>query len=91
MKIKHWQGYGTVTAKKIGTGPFYDNRYLRIQVSGDHEYGLYRDDKYDIFKWLVKRFDKKAKDWTDIVDMQITNVPGQKEETVLYHIILKGE
>ncbi len=54
MKIKHWQGYGTVTAQKIkDTGCT-----LHIRVSGNHEWGLRRDDEYDLFNWLVRKFDK---------------------------------
>lgn len=58
MKIKHWQGYGCVTAKKIAMTKFNDKTTLHIQVIGNHECGLHRDDEYDLFHWLVKRFDK---------------------------------
>ncbi len=61
MRIKHWQGYGTVDAKKI-TG---DGTTLHIKVSGNHEWGLRRDDLYDLFNWLVKRFDKAETDFQD--------------------------
>lgn len=54
MKIKHWQGYGVVEAKKIAD----DSCTLHVAVSGDHECGLERDDMYDLFNWLVKKFDK---------------------------------
>ena len=59
MKIKHWQGYGTVEAKKIK-----DNSCtLHIRVSGNHEWGIERNDDYDLFNWLVKRFDKSQDDY----------------------------
>ena len=69
MKIKHYQGYGTVQAKKINkTG-----NCLKVTVWGNHEYGLIRDDKYDVFNWLVKRFDKVHKDCRDISSMAISS------------------
>lgn len=52
MKIKHWQGYGTVEAVKVKD--FTCD--LHIKVTGNHEYGLERNDTYDVFRWLVKRF-----------------------------------
>ena len=58
MKIKHWQGYGIVNAVKVKRKDFT----LCVKVSGNHEWGLRRDDLYDLFNWLVKRFDK---DWAD--------------------------
>lgn len=67
MKIKHWQGYGCVNAKKISK----DKNTLVVEVSGTHEYGLSRDDKYDVFNWLVKRFDKSRKDYMEIQDIDI--------------------
>ena len=60
MKIKHWQGYGVIEAKRIR-----DKRYdLCVVVSGNHEWGLRRDDDYDVFRWLVQRFDKQWKEKT---------------------------
>lgn len=55
MTLKHWQGYGTVTATKVAADK---GELLHIKVTGEHEWGLARDDEYDVFKWLVKRFDK---------------------------------
>ena len=60
MKIKHWQGYGTVEARKMQN----KSCTLHIRVSGNHEWGLRRDDMYDLFGWLIKRFDKSLKDKT---------------------------
>ena len=60
MKIKHWQGYGTVNAVKIKDKNFT----LSVKVSGNHEWGLRRDDIYDLFGWLVKKFDPAWKDKT---------------------------
>ena len=61
MKIKHWQGYGTVDAKKLPA----NGASLRIKVSGNHEWGLRRDDEYDLYCWLVKRFDKSIPDYAE--------------------------
>ncbi len=58
MKIKHWQGYGTVDAKKISRTVENGMVTLIVKVTGDHEWGLVRDDEYDLINWLVKRFDK---------------------------------
>jgi hypothetical protein len=61
MKIKHWQGYGSVTATKVK-----DNTCkLHIRVVGNHEWGIYRNDLYDLYNWLVKKFDKSIKDSTE--------------------------
>ena len=46
MKIKHWQGYGTVTAKKISLEKQENgHRIIRILVSGNHECGIECNDK----------------------------------------------
>ena len=68
MKIKHWQGYGSVTAKKVSktTGKNeYDRKYTKlvVEVKGMHEWGLEMKDPYGVFHWLVKRFDKTAVDY----------------------------
>ena len=54
MKIKHWQGYGNVSAQRIKDS----DCTLHVKVTGNHEWGLVRTDAYDLFNWLVKRFDK---------------------------------
>ena len=48
MKIKHWQGYGCVNATKVKMKTKNGLRNLIIRVSGNHEYGLSRNDKYDV-------------------------------------------
>lgn len=58
MKIKHWQGYGTVNAVKENRTVRNGEVTLTIKVTGNHEWGLVRDDEYDLINWLVKRFDK---------------------------------
>lgn len=74
MKIKHWQGYGCVNAKKVDefvTG--YNTRVVMIKVEGNHEYGLHRDDIYDVFNWLMKKFAKDCKSYSDIETMTIAD------------------
>lgn len=71
MKIKHFAGYGSVDAKKISKLSYtnvYDEKVtiLRVQVKGNHEWGLVRKDSYDLYNWLVKRFDKSVKDYYSI-------------------------
>lgn len=68
MKIKHWQGYGTIEAKRIPD----KSCDLCVVLSGNHEWGLRRDDMYDLFNWLVKRFDRSMKDveWLEFRKLQ---------------------
>ena len=60
MKIKHFQGYGCVNATRVKD----KNCTLHVKVTGNHECGLRRDDDYDLFNWLVKRFDKSIEDYS---------------------------
>lgn len=60
-KIKHFQGYGTVQAVKIKD----KSCTLHVKVIGNHECGLRRDDDYDLYNWLVKRFDKSFETYMD--------------------------
>lgn len=53
-KIKHFAGYGTVKAGVIKDS----SCTLHVIVTGTHERGLRLDDIYDLYYWLVKRFDK---------------------------------
>lgn len=62
MRIKHWQGYGCVTATKCKDST---PSMLHIKVQGNHEWGLVRDDEYDLYNWLVRRFDKDVPDYLD--------------------------
>lgn len=52
MRIKHFAGYGCVNAFRIKD----KECDLHIQVVGNHEWGIERNDTYDAFRWLVKRF-----------------------------------
>ena len=71
MKIKHFAGYGSVNAVKVSkknvTDTFGNEKVeLVVMVSGNHEWGLERNDAYDLYNWLIKRFDKSVGDFYDI-------------------------
>ena len=63
MRIKHFAGYGSVEAKKVSKTTF-TNEYgekktkLVVRVKGNHEWGLVRDDIYDVKRWLFDKFEK---------------------------------
>lgn len=75
MKIKHFAGYGCVNAKKISD----KDGILIVEVKGNHEWGLRRTDRYDVFNWLVKRFTKKCKSYCHIIQI-LTNEYLEKTE-----------
>lgn len=72
MKLRHWQGYGTIEAKRLSKTQKDGLTTMHICVSGNHEYGLARHDEYDVANWLIKRFDRSFSDYRSIVGMQIT-------------------
>jgi hypothetical protein len=73
MIIKHWQGYGQVTAIKRGAVKTIKNTdysiagigeelcQVKITVFGNHECGVERNDTYDVLNWLLKKFDRSMK------------------------------
>lgn len=71
MKVKHWQGYGIVDMKKINQHINNGIKTIVVQVSGNHEWGLERNDTYDIHKWICSRFAKDCKEYRDIVDLKL--------------------
>ena len=86
MKLKHWQGYGSVTAVRIKD----KSCDLHVRVSGNHEWGVetrYNDHAYN---WLYKRFKRNAPFYWDwLMDGgKIETIPGydheKKEETCDY-------
>ncbi len=72
MKIKHWQGYGTVEAKRLRTtnNRAFGTKTVVIEVRGNHEWGLERFDTYDVLRWLG-RFLRDCESYTDIRDMKV--------------------
>ncbi len=115
MKIKHWQGYGTVEATKVLQTYIdrdeYISRYinhitngqrwewpryldsnlveLTIRVSGNHEWGLVREDTYDLYNWLVSRFYKKGNDYRDILGWSYEYEYGADEEQCIYKFVIE--
>ena len=79
MKIRHFQGYGTVNAKKTSMIVKGRNCILKVHVDGNHECGLVREDLYDLAWWLIKRFDKGFTDYRSITNMTYDN--GYKDGT----------
>ena len=76
MKIKHFVGYGTVNATKLNNIVIYKSltetiKRVTIKVTGNHEWGLYRNDTYDIYNWIVKRFCKDCNDYRNIINIGI--------------------
>lgn len=100
MKIKHFQGYGSVNAQKVERVKCKDIygrplAKLVVKVWGNHEYGLEVNDTYDVFKWLVSRFDKTIKDYTKVLDFK-TECSYQRnnncdEEVCIYTIICNAD
>lgn len=63
MKIKHFAGYGSVeVTKKLKTKvtDLWGNtkNKLVLQVKGNHEWGIVRNDVYDVRRWIFSRFEK---------------------------------
>lgn len=72
MRLKHWQGYGCVNAKRIEYTINQDRtKTIKIEVTGSHEYGLVRNDRYDVHRWLMTRLAKDCPDYRAITDMVI--------------------
>lgn len=91
-KIKHWQGYGSLDAKKVAEYP-YGPRHKKavVIVQGDHEYGVVREDSYDVHSWLCKRFVKDCESYRDICDVNIVpfkaeGPDGNLVDTAVYEI-----
>jgi len=71
MKIKHFQGYGSVQAKKVSKTTIGDKTKLVVEVKGNHEWGLVRDDIYDVKRWLFDKFEKNFKGQYYDIEMSI--------------------
>ena len=92
MRLKHWQGYGSVNAKKLSKGPAPDGRTrLVIEVTGHHEWGLVRDDVYDVHRWLVQRFVKDCPNYQNIESMHITENRIDNVDQAVYSIIYRRQ
>jgi hypothetical protein len=90
MRIKHWQGYGVINAKKVALNDNNDGtKTLKVHVSGNHEYGICCEDDYTIENWLVKRFDKSFNNGY-IMKMDIRTSIKDGEDIADYKIIYKA-
>lgn len=84
MKLKHWQGYGAIDARRTEFRMNQDGtNTVVIKVTGRHEYGLVQDDVYDVHRWLLKRFAKDCPDYRSVTDMRISEPDG---ETAVYEV-----
>lgn len=88
MKIKHFAGYGSVNATRVGKiMKRLDGCYnICIRVEGNHEWGLLRKDYYDIFNWLLKKFDKGVASYQQIVNVETSYGDNNGVEYCNYYI-----
>lgn len=66
MRVKHFMGYGSVEVKKVSKKPiingYGENKTkMVLQVKGNHEWGLVRNDIYDVKRWIFDKFEKNFK------------------------------
>lgn len=71
MRIKHFQGYGSVQAKKVSKTAIGNKTKLVVEVKGNHEWGLVRNDIYDVKRWLFDKFEKNFNGQYYDIDMSI--------------------
>lgn len=71
MKIKHFAGYGSIQARKVSQTTTGGVTELVVEVKGNHERGLVRDDIYDVRRWLFNRFEKNFNGENYEIDMDI--------------------
>ena len=92
MKIKHFAGYGSVEAKKISRKERDGIVELHIQVRGNHEWGIERNDAYDFVNWLGKRFDKGLTDYRQIRSFKTESEWDSKNSTDVcnYYVTYKA-
>lgn len=85
MRIKHWQGYGCVNAKRTAKRANRDGTVsMEITVTGMHECGLERNDVYDVHRWLLSKF---AKDCASYRDVRSLAIESPDDETAVYRIV----
>lgn len=86
MKIKHWQGYGTLNAKRLSSPA----NTLVVEVWGDHEWGIEHHDMYDVFNWLVLKFEPKRK-LEEFKELKTKSFVLNKEDHCIYTMRFKEE
>ena len=96
MRIKHFAGYGSVEVKKVSkksiTNGYGENKtMLVLRVKGDHEWGLVRNDIFDVKTWLFDKFEKNFKgDEYDIymtIKIDYVNENGHEVEVATYTFV----
>ena len=90
MKIKHWQGYGTVNAKRIKRTEKDGVVNLHIQVRGNHEWGIEHDDTYDFVNWFGKRFAKDLTNYRQILQLRTESSWDNGEDVCDYYVTYEG-
>lgn len=78
MRVKHFAGYGSVDVKKKSKTTFTNEfgekkNKLVLVVKGNHEWGLVRDDIYDVRHWIFEKFEKNFKGDDYQINMTIQN------------------
>ena len=96
MRIKHFAGYGSVEVKKVSKKPIV-NEYgenktkLVLRVKGNHEWGLVREDIFDVKRWLFdkveKNFTKKEYDICMDIKSDYVNENGHNVEVATYTFV----
>lgn len=72
MRVKHFAGYGSVEVKKVSKKPIINDygekkTEMVLRVKGNHEWGIVRNDIYDVKRWIFDKFEKNFKgDYYDI-------------------------
>ncbi|MCM1295870.1 MAG: hypothetical protein NC311_10040 [Muribaculaceae bacterium] len=91
-RIKHWQGYGSVDAKKLADYPAGHAKHKTIiKITGNHEYGISRQDPYDVHRWLGKKFFPDCADYRRIESLNVIEgsekaPDGTDTDTAIYEI-----
>lgn len=76
MRVKHFAGYGSVEVKKVSKKTITNSwgekkNKLVLKVKGNHEWGLVRDDIYDVKRWIFDKFEKNFKGEYYNIDMSV--------------------
>lgn len=78
MRVKHFCGYGSVEVKKVSKTTI-TNEYgevktkLVLRVKGNHEWGLVRNDIFDVRTWIFDKFEKNFTKDDYEIDMYVKN------------------
>ena len=96
MKVQHFAGYGSVEVKKVSKTTFTDEfgkkkTKMVLCVKGNHEWGIVRNDIYDVRKWIFNKFQKNFKGNDYDIDMSIEddyiNENGIDVEVAIYTFV----